>query len=330
MAKKNNAEWYKNPWSILGWIVLILLVLVVLYLKTGFDPFGLISWLYSVLAKLWQAILAALGGLGMTIGGGNIAPQGGLPTTDLDCDDYNIASEYDKYFGVVNMQTIERNCVLMGGKWTRNNAEVSCFLGHPGTIDCNSIQYKASKNLCEAMKARSVCDNENGVYGCFCREGGALVPSADESDWECGYYYEGTGYCSGYCDEGACMEKDVLGGKICGCYDDGQGPQDDGDVSCTEYEITTGDSQTAAIQCFTHGGCTGDDNCKVVNNPYDASQRYKCECFDSEIYNSCSYFYNEDDCMSLGRCRGQTPFGDWYETSCGWHPDIGCHCPLIM
>lgn len=221
MANKKNGKWYKNPWSILGWLVLILVVLIVLYVKTGFDPFRIVSWLYDLLASLWQAVLSALGGLGLTIGGGfgdGILHPGELPTLEKDCDEYNLAVEYDKYFGVTNMQLLETTCIMLGGKYTRDEAEVSCFLGHPFNVDCDSPYYAASKALCEDMGAKSVCDNTNGVYGCFCKEGGALIPSADEDNWECGEYYEEYGVCNGACSQGApCVEKENLHG-VTDCF----------------------------------------------------------------------------------------------------------------
>jgi len=365
MAKnKNNGKWWKNPKNIFWWIILSLLVMILLYIFFGYDLFSVLTGGRFTIASIVNWLASILGGLGLTIGGGYTNPIpipgitdcedfNGIECTkngfkgvytdcrgiypdctckcDLPCTAYHIGEEFRDYFGDLIIDTSKANCINNGGSYVEQKNELSCFFGHPADVVCDGTAAKDGKKLCDSMNAEWVCDNANGLYGCFCEAGGADIPEANPDKWECGEYYWNLGICSGSCPTGMVCELtegNVLWGEYCGCvYTNGE---PDGETSCSTYEITTGDAQTAAIQCLTHDACIGDDTCRVINNIFEPNQRYKCDCFDSDIFNSCSYFYNEDDCMSLGYCRGQTPFGDWYETNCGWTDDMGCHCPLII
>jgi len=154
---------------------------------------------------------------GSCIPAGNETPSN---ETNVSCEDFDIGAEYFAHFGSATMNTARTNCEL-NGTWTQTSSELSCIASAPVELNCSSEFHVESQRFCtEDLHAIAVCDNETGIYGCFCHEGD--VPQTPA--WYCGEFWnfeDQTGVCSGTCDEGTCgrimVDPDVYD---CGCVVD--------------------------------------------------------------------------------------------------------------
>jgi len=228
MEKNKKNEWF-TPKGIFYILMIAIVVSLLLYFVAGFDILAWFGWgsIADLLAKL-QAWLAVLFAFILNLGNGfdyDPTPNGEIPEGEVPCTDYNIASEYRDYFTDDVINTARTVCTNAGAIWTEHTNEISCFSGMPRDVDCSNVFIKQSRTLCESMNAEYVCDNARGLFGCFCEAGGADIPDIDENKWECGEFYELTGECTGYCEQGTCQEVNTLFGEPCVCaVEEGQEP----------------------------------------------------------------------------------------------------------
>lgn len=114
---------------------------------------------------------------------------------ETSCNYYDITDEYYKSFTLSSLESIERNCILMGGTLTKTDNEYSCYWDPTiFTINCDQRIIEILDNFCEqSLKARYVCEPDLAYLGCLCDED---LPDFynniddEEDDWNDGEEYD--------------------------------------------------------------------------------------------------------------------------------------------
>ncbi|MCK5020583.1 MAG: hypothetical protein KAS32_26425 [Candidatus Peribacteraceae bacterium] len=146
------------------------------------DTLGDLSNIFSIIVSILVIVVI----IWLLMGKFNIFPAQSVITTQteytpsqmVDCSYYNIGDEHNNAYGSSVIDKLESNCLSIGGVWTENNREMSCYWNPEiTTLDCDSQMIDVLTDFCEdSLLAVYTCDNTIAYAGCHCNR---LPPS----DW---------------------------------------------------------------------------------------------------------------------------------------------------
>lgn len=344
MAKKNKKTGISTGTALLI-IIAVLLILSFVFVQEIKD------FILEAITLLGTAIgnaLFSLTGDG-TDGGVNIPPPDGtLPAEKPDCTYYDFNFEFNRFFGIANMDLVGQSCRDLGGIWTSTNDEVGCEVPPTFLIDCNADGYDWFESFCESgaltnnqgVKGDYYCDNTRHYVGCICpiTTHPPPIPPPDNGDddqdeYTCGWHDTTWGrVCEGTCPDGkVCIDTSEV---TCECkYIDGEEQVGGiGTVFVTKnvWNGALGNIDGADAKCqvsadFSPLGLTGvwiaiisDDFTNAIDRlpdiPYTRIDgmliaNNKADLFDGNIMNEINIDEHGNIYSNYGVWTGSTPFG---------------------
>ena len=157
------------------------------------DTLSNLSNIFSIVVSLIAIIVI----IWLVLGKIDIFPTQSIITTQtdytptyemVDCTYYNIGDEHRNAYGNAVIDKLESNCRDIGGIWTENNKEMSCYW-NPAviTLDCDSSMISVLTEFCEdTLLATYTCDNSIAYAGCHCNKlppSDWVVEQEDDYDW---------------------------------------------------------------------------------------------------------------------------------------------------
>ncbi len=97
----------------------------------------------------------------------NVPPEPIVVPT-IDCHSYNLSKELLMKLPA-DIQLWKQICLADKGTWVETDSETGCQNYRKTTnYDCNAQNVKLAFQICDFMKAKSVCDNSISYLGCVC------------------------------------------------------------------------------------------------------------------------------------------------------------------